>query len=125
MGFGHRLKKLRMQKKMTQQELGNLLNVTKVSISGYENETRSPDQDSLVKIAQFFNVSTDYLLGNTQDPTDYPLDDRSFEVMARIMESEGGIFIELIENLPQLNEDELVVVNDMVKSLISLKQKKS
>lgn len=65
---GDRLKKLRTNKKMTQSELGEKVNVTKVSISGYENSNRSPDTDTLQKLADFFDVSTDYLLGRTDIP---------------------------------------------------------
>lgn len=60
---GDRLKRLRTEKKITQSELGNIINVTKVSISGYENGNRSPDTDTLIKIADYFDVTTDYLLG--------------------------------------------------------------
>lgn len=66
--LGGRLKKLRNSKKITQEELGKKVNVTKVSISGYENGNRSPDTDTLQKIADFFDVSTDYLLGRSDNP---------------------------------------------------------
>ncbi|MBC9788585.1 helix-turn-helix domain-containing protein [Carnobacterium maltaromaticum] len=71
MTFGMRLKQLRTENKMTQTELGEKLNVTKASISGYENGTRNPDQESLVKIAEIFNVSTDYLLGKDENKKKY------------------------------------------------------
>lgn len=61
MTFGQKLRELRSNKKMTQEELGKLLNVSKVSISGYENDTREPDKGSIKKLAEFFDVSTDYL----------------------------------------------------------------
>lgn len=61
--LGKRLKMLRAEKKITQEELGKVVNVTKVSISGYENGNRTPDTETLQKLADFFNVSTDYLLG--------------------------------------------------------------
>ncbi|MCD5029078.1 helix-turn-helix domain-containing protein [Enterococcus asini] len=67
MTFGERLKDLRKKRSLTQSQLGEKLNVTKASISGYENDTRSPDRETLVKIAEIFNVSTDYLLGRTDD----------------------------------------------------------
>lgn len=60
---GERLKQLRKERKLTQEQLGNKINVTKVSISGYENGNRSPDTDTLEKLADFFGVTTDYLLG--------------------------------------------------------------
>lgn len=63
--LGKRLKKLRNEMKITQEELGKEINVTKVSISGYENGNRSPDTETLQRIANYFNVSVDYLLGRT------------------------------------------------------------
>jgi transcriptional regulator with XRE-family HTH domain len=68
MPLGQRIKELRKEKKMTQEELGKILGVSKVSISGYENDTRQPDNESLVKLANFFNVTTDYLLGENNTP---------------------------------------------------------
>jgi transcriptional regulator with XRE-family HTH domain len=66
--LGERLKKLRNERKITQEELGKKVNVTKVSISGYENGNRNPDTETLQKLADFFEVSTDYLLGRTDNP---------------------------------------------------------
>ncbi|MBZ4662813.1 MAG: hypothetical protein JG776_495 [Caloramator sp.] len=63
--FGDRLKMLRKERGMTGTELGRLLNVSKVAISNWENGNRFPDKDMLLKIAELFNVSVDYLLGKT------------------------------------------------------------
>lgn len=63
MFLGYRLKELRQQKNISQTELGNLLGVTKVSISGYERGTRIPSMEVLYDILNFFDVSADYLLG--------------------------------------------------------------
>ncbi|WP_144461031.1 helix-turn-helix domain-containing protein [Siminovitchia fortis] len=65
--LGDRLKKLRNERKITQEELGKKVNVIKVSISGYENGNRNPDTETLQKLADFFEVSTDYLLGRTDN----------------------------------------------------------
>lgn len=63
--IGERLKQLRKEHKLTQTDLGNKINVTKVSISGYENGNRSPDTETLTRLADYFDVSTDYLLGRS------------------------------------------------------------
>lgn len=63
--FGNRLKNLRLEKQLTGEELGNALNVTKVAISNWESGNRSPHHEMLSKIARYFDVSVDYLLGNT------------------------------------------------------------
>ena len=62
--FGKRLKELREHKNLLQKELAAELNVTMQTISGWEISRTTPDYDTLVKIANFFNVSIDYLLGN-------------------------------------------------------------
>lgn len=67
MDFPKRLKLLRTNKKMTQEELGKKINVTKVSVSGYESGNRKPDIETTQKIADFFEVSVDYLLGRTDN----------------------------------------------------------
>lgn len=61
--FGNRLKTLRIKKKLTQQQLADLLGLTKSVISAYENGLRYPAYDVLIKIARIFKVSTDFLLG--------------------------------------------------------------
>ncbi|MGO2892451.1 MAG: helix-turn-helix domain-containing protein [Enterococcus devriesei] len=63
MGFSSRLKELRTSKNLTQQQLGEKIHVSKVSISGYERGERSPDRETLTSLADFFEVSTDFLLG--------------------------------------------------------------
>ena len=60
---GKRLKELRMKRGFSQQELGTAIGVTKVSICGYENGTRLPTLDNLVKISEVLETTADYLLG--------------------------------------------------------------
>lgn len=63
--FGSRLKKLRMTKALTQQDLAVCLNISKSNISKYENGTIEPSFEILIKISDYFEVSIDYLLGKT------------------------------------------------------------
>lgn len=63
--FADRLTILREDRMLYQKELAKELNVTTGTISNYENDVHSPDLETLVKIADYFNVSTDYLLGRT------------------------------------------------------------
>ncbi|WP_238886356.1 helix-turn-helix domain-containing protein [Clostridium sp. YIM B02551] len=65
--FGDRLKELREDKKMTQENLANYLGVSRQTISGYELETSEPSITNLIKISDMFNVSLDYLLGRTKE----------------------------------------------------------
>lgn len=61
--IGKRVKELRIKKKLSQQELGNLIGVTKVSVCGYENGSRIPNLDKLIRLADVLETTTDYLLG--------------------------------------------------------------
>ena len=58
-----RLKELRINSGLTQRELGERVNVTKVSICFYENGTRTPTLDTLTKLGKVLDVDVDYLLG--------------------------------------------------------------
>ena len=64
-----RLKELRKLRKMTQQRLAIELNMNKNTISRYESGEREADYQTLIRFADFFNVSIDYLLERTDDPT--------------------------------------------------------
>ncbi len=61
--FGKRFKKLRVDFGYTQEQLGKLLNVTKVSICNYEKGNRTPSIDTLIDISNLFKVDLDYLVG--------------------------------------------------------------
>ena len=58
-----RLKELRTAEGMTQVDFAQKLSVTKQTVSNWENNNIQPSIDMLIKIADYFNVSTDYLLG--------------------------------------------------------------
>jgi transcriptional regulator with XRE-family HTH domain len=61
--FPKRLKALRSEKKLSQQSMGDLLGITRQAYAKYENNESEPDIATINKLAAFFNVSTDYLLG--------------------------------------------------------------
>ena len=57
------IRKLREARKMNQVELGKRLGVTKACICNWENDNAQPSVEMLVRLASFFSVSTDYMLG--------------------------------------------------------------
>jgi transcriptional regulator with XRE-family HTH domain len=63
--FSMRLKELREERKLAQPELAKILNISKQTISNYENNHRQPNIEILLEMAKCFNVSVDYLVGNT------------------------------------------------------------
>lgn len=62
-----RLTSLRKEKKKTQQEMADFLGITRPAYTAYERGNRQPDYEILQKLADFFEVSTDYLLGRTDN----------------------------------------------------------
>ena len=62
-----RLKELRIENNYSQQEIADLIDITQVTYSHYELGRRSVSIQNLVKIAKIYNVSTDYLLGISDD----------------------------------------------------------
>ena len=61
-----RLKELRKKRKISQMKLALDLNMNQNTISRYENLEREADYETLLRLAEYFNVSLDYLLGRTE-----------------------------------------------------------
>ncbi len=61
--FGKTLRYLRNEKGITEEELGQILGYSNQTISFWEIGRREPDLDTIVKIAKFFDVTSDFLLG--------------------------------------------------------------
>lgn len=68
-----RLKDLREDHDITQQELADLLHIRQSTYSQYENEKRQIPLELLIALARFYHTSTDYLLGLTDETRPYPL----------------------------------------------------
>ncbi|MEF3302265.1 helix-turn-helix domain-containing protein [Paenibacillus sp. GYB003] len=65
---GDRIAHLREKRGLTQEELSVKLGISRAALSHYETNRREPDYDTLRNIANFFDVSLDFLLGRTNDP---------------------------------------------------------
>jgi len=70
MKIGDRLAQLRKEKGYSMQEMANRLGIAKSTYAGYESNYREPSLDMIKKMAGFFDVSTDYLLGRSDDTVD-------------------------------------------------------
>lgn len=62
------LRKLRIEKDISQQIVADHLGITRQAYSNYENGNREPDNETLLKLAEYFEVSTDFLLRGINDP---------------------------------------------------------
>ena len=61
--FSARMKELRLDKQLSQADLAKAMSVNQRTISNWEKSVRQPDFETLAMLAEFFQVSTDYLLG--------------------------------------------------------------
>lgn len=98
------LKRLREEKEMTQAELGKALEISPSAIGMYEQGRRTPDIPTLKKIASYFNVSLDYLLGNSPAKAAQPKPTGRgvrIPVLGRVV---AGIPIEAVEEILDYEE---------------------
>jgi transcriptional regulator with XRE-family HTH domain len=66
--FSSRLKALRTANKLSQEELGSVIGLRKAAVSLVESSQRAVSIDVLIALADYFNVSIDYLVGRSDDP---------------------------------------------------------
>ncbi len=87
--FGERLKELRIKSGLTQSQLAEKIWVTKASICYYERSERNPSPEVLLKLANAFHVSTDYLLGVEKKQQALSVDgltDEDVELVSRMID---------------------------------------
>ena len=95
----NRVKELRRARGLSQRDIGKMIGVTKVSVCGYENGTRTPSLESLQLLADIFEVSTDYLLGREL----YVVSDKVTRYVGSISEEDIEIIKE-IKKMPEIYE---------------------
>jgi len=111
MTFGEKLKLLRYEKGLTQDDIGYLLNVTKSCISCYENGTRQPSVDVLVELSIYFNVSIDFLLG--------------MEKVNNKSKRQAGITVKDISLIKELKNNPLMyqeIISDIPNSVLKIRE---
>ena len=74
--FSIALKELRENKKLSQKQLAADLHISQSTVGMWESGKREPNFEMLTKLADYFNVSTDYLIGNSDTPTPKSLDEQ-------------------------------------------------
>lgn len=69
MSFSERLVLLRKERNLTQKQLAAEIELSELAIQHYESQRRKPAFDALISLADYFDVSLDYLVGRSDDPT--------------------------------------------------------
>lgn len=98
MDFSERLKQLRTEKKLTQTDLANILNVKPTAISNYESGRNEPSYEKLEILSNYFNISLDYLLG---------LSDETFPISGNIVDRDTFEFSNMYHQLDKHNKIEV------------------
>ncbi|MEI5948890.1 helix-turn-helix transcriptional regulator [Bacillus albus] len=93
--FGNIIRDLRKQRKITQKELAKSLQLSESTVGMYERNERQPDYNTLIRIADYFKVSTDFLLG------------RNFDVKEEKSDSELDQWLNDIKLAPSHKREEL------------------
>ena len=87
---GKRLKEIRNERGMSAEELAKYLGVSRQQIVRYEAEQTEVTSDTVVRLAQFFDVSTDYLLGNSDKRNSYERGSRAVVDLDRLIKISPG-----------------------------------
>lgn len=90
-----RLRELRLDKRLRQDQVARLVGVSKGAISAYETDIRQPSYEVLIRLANLYRVSTDYLLGRT--------DDRSLDI-SDLTAHEAAMIAELVASMSVKNQ---------------------
>ncbi|MBE6837326.1 MAG: helix-turn-helix transcriptional regulator [Ruminococcus sp.] len=86
--IGDRLKLLRTQKKIMQKDLCDEINVVITTYAGYENGKHEPPSEILVRLADFYNVSLDYIVGRTDNPKGIFAEEENKDLSERVAQLE-------------------------------------
>ena len=107
---GNRLKILREEKGLKQDELANLLSISPSAVGMYERNEREPNDDLTIKFAEFFGVSTDYLLGKSEirNPEQIPLTDEDIKFM---------------KSIKKLDETNKMIIRNTMEALLDKQEK--
>lgn len=117
--FGDILLELRQDKRLSQEDLARALGVSPSSISAYERHIRLPVIDVLVRIAEYFGVTTDYLTGRTE--CNLPVSVFAEPYVKNF--SVGNLVEALLELAPEQRSALAILINDM-QFVAAIKKKK-
>lgn len=116
--LGKRIKQLRIQHNFRQKDLADKLHISNTTLSQYENGLRIPSDEIKIKISNCFDVSLDYLLGNSDDPRPTYIYTDEEVAMLQVM-LEDPQFKEIFERLNKLGPEEQKLVLELVDRIAS------
>lgn len=108
--FGELLAELRQDKKLTQKQLAKIIYVTSGTICNYENNIHYPDVEKLIALADYFDVTVDYLLGRCSANLSPNVFDEPIVLGKTI-----GAFIQEFKELPAERQQALLLIMQDMK----------
>lgn len=122
--LGDRLKKLRGDGR-TQEDVAKAVGVSRAAYSHFENNRNEPDNDTLKKLAQYYDVSIDYLLGKSDKPHYYSLTDKDYkDVEAILNDAMNGITgktgVNYFKNGGELTDEDRALLEASMRQTIIL-----
>lgn len=116
--IGKRIKLLRTEKDVTQKELADFLGLTPKMISFYEKGERFPPHDIIYKLSDYFNVTTDYLLGKTdkKNASDEREEEKDIEKAIDELLQQDGLML----CGDELDDEALLLLRDSIRTTIKL-----
>ncbi|WP_319403177.1 helix-turn-helix transcriptional regulator [uncultured Anaeromusa sp.] len=117
MAFNERIKTLRLEKNLTQDELAKATGLSRSAIGMYESGSREPNFETLEVLADFFNVDMNYLLGRSEIPNrpTYYLDPEVAELADQLHKNPGMRI--LFDASKKLTKEDIQFVMDMVSRM--------
>ena len=122
--LGDRLKKLRGDGR-TQEDVAKAVGVSRAAYSHFENNRNEPDNDTLKKLAQYYDVSIDYLLGKSDKPHYYSLTEKDYKDVETILNDAmngvtGKTGVNYFKNGGELTDDDRALLEASMKQTIIL-----
>ena len=117
--LGKKISYLRKERKLSQRELAKELNIGNSTLAMYELEKREPDFNTLQKIADYFDVSTDYLLGRTdikKSELDNEEEEKDIEKAIDELLQQNGLML----CGDELDDEALLLLRDSIRTTIKL-----
>ncbi|GGK20920.1 hypothetical protein GCM10010965_12520 [Caldalkalibacillus thermarum] len=132
--LGKRLRKLREKRGLSQKEAAKRFGISNFALSRYENGTANPDPDLIAKFSEFYDVSSDYILGRTDNPAGVIREDGSeTDVYQMLMENDKSLTLNgkpltdeqkeilsiVMEKLAEADEDEEKFLARLLRRLLA------
>lgn len=119
--LSNRLKSTRERRGLTQEQVSEKINVEIGTLSGYERAYRKPSPDMLLKLADLYGVSTDYLLGRVDNPTDELVPTTTEPLDHKATYMNDLVTDDIVDNLKLMSREDRETIRRLTQSIVNRK----